>query len=753
LHDRGGMRKTWLLATSLLLLACEGPEGPMGPNGSTGPAGANGATGATGPSGADGSDGAQGDKGDTGDKGDKGDPGTGTGGRGAVFTDDALAFEITAAAIDAAGVATAEFTLADGAGIPLDKDGLFTEGTVSVSFVLAWLGTEADGRVGTYTAYTVRDQTSPITNATETQASTDSGGTFEELEPGRYRYTFGTVVTVADPSKTHTVAAYATRTNGPVVVDANAERHFRPDGQPVTTTREVVADETCNACHQGLALHGGHRKDVTLCITCHSPQSVDPDTGNTVDMSVMIHKIHMGANLPSVQDGEPYQIIGFRQSVNDYSGVHFPGKMARCETCHQGANADLAFARPSRKACLACHDRTSMVNPVPAGFTAHAGGPQPNENSCGVCHPAQGSIAGVMDVHAKGLLDPAAPQVAFQILSVSDTGPGQSPTITFSVTVDGQPRDILSAPLTTLRLTLYGPNTDVATYWQATLQGGGASGTLTAIDAGQGRFSYTVPAAAAIPADATGSYSAGLEGYIQDADAVRYAGYTEPVAFAVTDAQAQARRVVVDSAKCDACHYDLALHGDQRKNPNYCVACHHPNNDNNERFARFEGSTVWMPSVELKTMVHKIHMGEGLTQSYVLGAFPAPSPANPAGTPIDFGEVRYPGKLGNCEGCHLAGTQALPLTGSRLPTVTNLYTCTEDPAADPDAYCTGADWAIVDTLATGPVTSACTSCHDSDAALAHAELNTTLGGAEACATCHGTGATWDVLTVHGGAAE
>ncbi len=44
------------------------------------------------------------------------------------------------------------------------------------------------------------------------------------------------------------------------------------------------------------------RTDVTYCVTCHNPYSIDGDTaaepwGGKVDMKVLIHKIHYGVNL------------------------------------------------------------------------------------------------------------------------------------------------------------------------------------------------------------------------------------------------------------------------------------------------------------------------------------------------------------------------------------------------------------------------------------------------------------------------
>ena len=50
---------------------------------------------------------------------------------------------------------------------------------------------------------------------------------------------------------------------------------------------------------------------------------------------------------------------------------------------------------------------------------------------------------------------------------------------------------------------------------------------------------------------------------------------------------------------------------------------------------------------------------------------------------------------------------------------------------------------------TGPSTAACTACHDSDAALAHAQSNTASpSGDEACSVCHGEFRSEAVDAVH-----
>jgi hypothetical protein len=233
------------------------------------------------------------------------------------------------------------FKLTDPAGLPLDRDGVFTPGPVSTSFILSFI---PEGE-GAYVAYTTRVQTSPITGDSAVQASTDSGGEYTDLGDGTYMYKFGTVLPEDYPTgATHTLGMYARRDLeewdlGRYV--ANALDSFIPSGTGTPMPRDIVTTDTCNSCHNPLELHGGSRREVGLCILCHNPsQSIDPDTGNSVDMPLMTHKIHAGAHLAN-----GYTIIGYRQSVHDYSHVEFTAPLEDCEVCHTGGvpNEEMPF--------------------------------------------------------------------------------------------------------------------------------------------------------------------------------------------------------------------------------------------------------------------------------------------------------------------------------------------------------------------------------------------------------------------------
>src|SRR5262245_12124018 len=292
----------------------------------------------------------------------------------------------------------ADVAITDDLGAPLDRNGVQTPGACSTTFVLAVY----DGSTRNYTPYATRVQTSPITGVSATQPTSDSGGTYKDIDVGHFTYTFKTVLPATyDKTKTHTIAAYGRRTMpadlagglaGKAYVD-NDEFDFRPDGGTVTEKWDEIQEKNaCNQCHSPLAAHGDVRVDAKLCVLCHSPYNTDPDTGNLLDMRVFIHKIHRGEFLPSVQAGGKYHIIGFNNVDTDYSTVVFPQDIRNCQNCHEGrdpankpSQSNVWYTFPARAPCGACHDDINWVT-----GKGHAAGPQADDTQCAKCHVPQG---------------------------------------------------------------------------------------------------------------------------------------------------------------------------------------------------------------------------------------------------------------------------------------------------------------------------------------------------------------------------
>lgn len=615
-----------------------------------------------------------------------------------------------------------DLTFTDDLDQPLDRLGKVTPGALSISFMVAWY----DGATRHYTSYITRTATAAAPSkqigTTAIQAATDSNGKFVDLELGHATYTFGNALPANfDQTKTHTIGMYATRNLTAQIAKnyyANVEYDFRPDGKPVTEKWDKINQAaSCNNCHDPLSAHGGARQDIKLCVQCHQQQTTDPDTGNTVDMKVMAHKIHNGSNLPSVKAGTPYQIIGFGQSVVDFSTVVFPQDVRNCANCHEGTNAaakptqsSVYLTNPSRAACGSCHDDVNF-----ATGANHPGGVQADDNACATCHVPDSGAEFDASVKGAHLLPKNSTQlkgIKATIVSVTNAIPGQKATIVFKLTNnDGTAID--GTKLTTFSPIQAGPTSNYS------FEKRDNALTTAKFDATAGTTTYTF--IDPIPADATGTFafSADIRRTValKRADGGADISYREslinPIKYVALTAGATPvpRRMVVTLSQCNTCHAGLSLHGGQRNTTEECVMCHNPTGTATVT----AGGPV--ESISFQRFIHRIHTGENLTQNFTIGS-------------TSFNDVRFPGDTRNCAKCHNGSSYTLPLpTGiASVPTLRDYFT------------------------PQGPGTAACLGCHDNSDAAAHAYLNTTTFGGttpvEACATCHGTGKDWAVDKVH-----
>lgn len=625
-----------------------------------------------------------------------------------------------------------DVTFTDDFDQPIDRLGKTTPGPVSASFILAWW----DPVARHYTAYTIRNVTTPANSprpgVKAVQATTDSGGQWTDLETGHSRYKFGTALPEGfDQKKTHTLGFQAFRnlTDIPEIgmgknYYANLEYDFRPDGEKVTDTWAKINDQTsCLACHdkKTFGFHGSSaRRDVKLCVMCHQPQTVDPDTGNTMDLKVMVHKIHAPGELSA-----PYIIYGNAQSVHNYSHVTYPQDVRNCDNCHEGidatkkpAQSDAWYTKPNREACGSCHDDVNWVTGA-----NHAAGPQLDDTQCASCHQPSSDVefdASIKGAHTIPLKSTQLKGITATVVSATNMAPGKKPTAVFLLkNNDGTFID--ATKLATFSPILAGATSDYTWYRRE-------EGRTTGVyDAATGTTTYTFTNA--IPETAKGSWTisvdirrnATLKRGDGGADIALQESTVNPIKYvSLTGGTATPRRTVVTMAQCNQCHDSLSLHGGQRNAIEECVICHNPKESDVSRRAANAGQPE---SVSFQRMVHRIHTGEELKQDYTVYGF--------GGTPFTFNEILYPGDRTSCDKCHTANSYKLPLpTG--LESVTTLR----------DFF-----------TPQGPGTAACLGCHDSQDAAAHAFLNTVMfpgaaNPAEACATCHGTGKDWSVERVH-----
>jgi OmcA/MtrC family decaheme c-type cytochrome len=176
------------------------------------------------------------------------------------------------------------------------------------------------------------------------------------------------------------------------------------------------------------------------------------------------------------------------------------------------------------------------------------------------------------------------------------------------------------------------------------------------------------------------------------------------------------RRMVVDLAKCNACHTRLSEHGENRNQTVYCVLCHNPSQTDAANPPQ---------AVSFSLFIHKIHSGTNL-QAY--GATYVVSGR-------DFTTVRYPvfsptgtpGDTAKCYMCHVNNSEAVFPIG--LNAVKN-----PQGLLDP----------------TPATTAACTACHVEKSTMAHAQSQTDPKFGESCDVCHDINGAFSVIQVHAG---
>lgn len=716
--------------------------------------------------------------------GDDGAPGA-TGPPGpppTVAIDNALSIDPAIAGVTVSSPPVVQFTLADNRGNPIV--GLPAS---AVRFTVAKLVPGSDGDPSKWQCYlTTIDAADGRGIGTEdtTLCTRESGsdGMLVDNGDGTYVYTFDADIVndgavPFDATQTHRVGL---EIRGFVEPESNAPFTFRPDGMPVTFTREIVKTENCNGCHDKLAIHGNGRFDTQYCVTCHTPQHVDAQSTNVVDFKIYIHKIHSGASLPSlVNIGDKYSIFSSRSEfvygevidagggTPENVGVGYPQDIRNCRTCHNETDPDTPDAgnwltSPSMEACGSCHDDVNF-----ATGENHSGANLvvTSNADCIICHSEGGFVGAIDDAH-EILEQTAAAVFQFNIIDVTDTAPGLFPAVTFSITDptnNGMPYDIQNDAAfiqpgdsrvaidlgwdTDDYSNTGGPNPPSAMVSLDPLSGG-------SVDNQDGTF--TVTSTTAIPIGVTGSGLAAIEGHpAVDVDGdgsferIPVKGATD--FFPITDVSAVGRRQVVNIANCLECHQQLSLHGSNRTdNTNLCVGCHNPNNtDINRRPAdpadAIDGKKE--QTIDFKRMIHLLHAGEEGAGLVVYG-FCFPSPC--VGNPDDFRDVEFPGHLNNCENCH-EGDTFYPVGPDVLATTID----------------TGADLADpLDDINITPNAAVCSACHEGTPATEHMKQN---GGAfdvmqqadgtlismsagtviETCDVCHAEGRIADVGMVHG----
>jgi OmcA/MtrC family decaheme c-type cytochrome len=499
--------------------------------------------------------------------------------------------------------------------------------------------------------------------------------------------------------------------------------------------------------------------------------------------------------------GDPFVIWGFSERFggsHDYSEVHYPQSQTYCETCHTDSathpDGDNWNDGATAKACGGCHadglvaqnfDPVSgqaeyFFNHTLAGADVDVGIVE--DGACGACHLGIIQSAGPpLAIHSRIRGDDRARAAAgdnfvFEFLGATNTGPGETPVVTFRVTDPaGTPYNIVTDPEFTdsnAALNLY-VQWATADYYGGDENGfvlGGRINDDLSIQAIQdlnfrdtgyafrmrlGALqdaavanpdgSFTVTFYRALPAAFNGDVAFALGGHpaLETTDADNITAFERAATVSAVYYPGAPREAAFDSASCNACHERILAHGSNRNgNVEVCLICHNGDAAVCSSNPAPDGSCPagqTQEGYQFGRMIHSIHTG---------------SPTFEGGA---FAEIVFPQSIANCETCHTPGSYNVARSTARAVSTHQ-----------------GSDIRIwTDDIATTANAAVCGVCHSSTAARGHFEsqagqvddLKCTIVGAacgavdgssgsglpngqEACAVCHGTGAEFETSQYH-----
>jgi OmcA/MtrC family decaheme c-type cytochrome len=442
--------------------------------------------------------------------------------------------------------------------------------------------------------------------------------------------------------------------------------------------------------------------------------------------------------------------------------VGFPQDLRNCTKCHDGNKAPQADnwkTKPSKQACLTCH----QTGPASNWYAKHVTGlglyPSGDYNditntACANCHGA-GQPWSPDRMHFNQAEVNAA-KYKMNIESVTYDSGTRNVTIVYYMsdpTNGGAKWDLCAAPIVSTSNRLYlgyqnVPNQSTSVTEFSSYNNGGSGvrinwcdpGNINPVNDGTNKYTAVVP----IPADVPGeSVLAGGTGRVISSGSVKEPATDvdgNPTADPVVTVSVQntfkdfaisgsltPRRVVVSNAKCNACHSTLgtaagsnthlnAFHGGARNFVEACVICHDPGRVSSTVMS--DGS-AYFESYQFKRMIHGLHASPTSVRTYPLthdNVRPDAYDKKCVSTTdmvslcndgtYDYGdpnanisnwaeEVAWPGIIGDCNTCHV--NDSWKQDRSVLGSV---ITGGATNKGGPDA------------VVISPKAATCTSCHD-----------------------------------------